>query len=94
MRRPLEVDVGQRSACPLLLHGEAGGVRLLNVPRRREAAWHHSPASVRLYLSGCRLRRLPPPVPPLLPQSSSAFLLAAGAAGFLVLSQWSTRPER
>ena len=60
---------------------------LVNGPRRREAAWRHSPASVRSYLSGCRLCRLPPLVPRLAPHSSSASRFTAGAAGFLILSQ-------
>ena len=67
---------------------------LFDGPRRREAARRHSPASVRSYLSGRRLCRLPPLVPRLLPQSSSASRFTAGAAGFLILSQWLTRPER
>ena len=55
-----------------------------------QVAWSqppHSATSVRSYLSGCRLWRLPPLVARLLPQSSSPSRLAAGAEGFLTLSQ-------
>ncbi len=58
-------------------------------PSAVQAEWREAAAAV-AHLNAPR----PPPVLRLAPQSSSASRRTAGAVGFLIFSQWLTRPER